>query len=130
MLNRLPRPTQWALLACGSSRREPAVSCQAIATALARTDLSWASVWSRSRRPAADRQKRARPGNVAAAAQAGLGKSRDYLQPREQLVQRGLMVVEDAAEVAAGLARSIRLCILHTLTGSVDTREQERIWCM
>jgi hypothetical protein len=44
----------------------------------------------------ADRENRAWPGALAAAARAGLSRSR-YLQVRDQLVRRGLVVVEDAA---------------------------------
>lgn len=44
----------------------------------------------------ANRENRAWPGTPAAAARAGLSRSR-YLQARDQLVQRGLVVVEDAA---------------------------------
>ena len=44
----------------------------------------------------ANRENRAWPGAPAAAARAGLSRSR-YLQARDQLVRRGLIVVEDTA---------------------------------
>lgn len=72
------------------------MSCQAIAAALARADLSGGErLVAFSLASFADRDNRARPGNAAAAARAGLGKSR-YLQARERLVAGGLLVVEEA----------------------------------
>ena len=55
----------------------------------------------------ADRENRAWPGAPAAAARAGLSRSR-YLQARDQLVRRGLIVVEDAA-TGRGRASTLRL---------------------
>ena len=73
------------------------MSVPAIAAALAREDLSAGerSV-AFSLASFADRENRAWPGAPAAAARAGLSRSR-YLQARDQLVRRGLVVVEDAA---------------------------------
>jgi hypothetical protein len=45
----------------------------------------------------ADREQRAWPGAPAAGARAGLGRSR-YLEARERLVHRGLVVVEHASQ--------------------------------
>ncbi len=74
-----------------------AMSVPAIAAALAREDLSAGErLVAFSLASFADRENRAWPGAPAAAARAGLSRSR-YLQARDQLVRRGLMVVEDAA---------------------------------
>jgi len=73
------------------------MSCQAVAAALALSDLSCGQrLVAFSLASFADRDSRARPGTAAGAARSGLSKSR-YLQAREQLVSRGLVVVEDAA---------------------------------
>ena len=70
------------------------MSVPAIAAALAREDLSAGErLVAFSLASFADRENRAWPGAPAAAARAG---SR-YLQARDQLVRRGLIVVEDAA---------------------------------
>jgi hypothetical protein len=74
-----------------------AMSVSAIAAALAREDLSAGErLVAFSLASFADRENRAWPGAPAAAARAGLSRSR-YLQARDQLVRRGLVVVEDAA---------------------------------
>jgi hypothetical protein len=73
------------------------MSVSAIAAALAREDLSAGErLVAFSLASFADRENRAWPGAPAAAARAGLSRSR-YLQARDQLVRRGLVVVEDAA---------------------------------
>jgi hypothetical protein len=72
------------------------VSRQAIAAALAREDLSAGErLVASSLASFADREARAWPGAPAAAARAGLRRSR-YLEAREQLVRRGLVIVEQA----------------------------------
>jgi DnaA N-terminal domain len=69
----------------------------AIAAALAREDLSCGErLVALSLASFADRENRARPGTPAAAARAGLARSR-FLEARDQLVRRGLLVVEQAA---------------------------------
>jgi hypothetical protein len=73
------------------------MSVTAIAAALAREDLSAGErLVAFSLASFADRGNRAWPGAPAAAARAGLSRSR-YLQARDQLARRGLVVVEDAA---------------------------------
>ena len=73
------------------------MSVPAIAAALAREDLSAGErLVAFSLASFADRENRAWPGAPAAAARAGLSRSR-YLQARDQLVRRVLIVVEDAA---------------------------------
>ena len=73
------------------------MSVTAIAAGLAREDLSAGErLVAFSLASFADRENRAWPGAPAAAARAGLSRSR-YLQARDQLVRRGLIVVEDAA---------------------------------
>jgi hypothetical protein len=84
------------------------VSRQAIAAALAREDLSAGErLVAFSLVSFADRENRAWPGSPAAAARAGLRRSR-YLEAREQLVRRGLVIVEDAA---TGRGRSSTLAL-------------------
>jgi DnaA N-terminal domain len=84
------------------------VSRQAIAAALAREDLSAGErLVAFSLASFADRENRAWPGAPAAAARAGLRRSR-YLEAREQLVRRGLVIVEDAA---TGRGRSSTLAL-------------------
>jgi len=79
------------------------VSRQAIAAALAREDLAGGErLVAFSLASFAGRDGRAWPGAPAAAARAGLGRSR-YLHDRDQLVRRGLIVVE---EIASGRGRS------------------------
>ena len=73
------------------------VSRQAIAAALARGDRTAGErLVAFSLASFADSEQRAWPGASAAGARAGLGRSR-YLEAREQLVHRGLVVVEHAA---------------------------------
>jgi hypothetical protein len=73
------------------------MSRQAIAAALARDDLSSGErLVAFSLASFADRENRARPGTPAAAARAGLRKSR-FLEARDGLVRRELVVVEHAA---------------------------------
>ncbi|MHB1834476.1 MAG: DnaA N-terminal domain-containing protein [Solirubrobacteraceae bacterium] len=72
------------------------MSHTAIAAVLARPDLSIGErLVALSLASFANRDDRAFPGNAAAAARAGLGRSR-YLAVREQLVTRGLIAVESA----------------------------------
>lgn len=71
------------------------VSHTAIAAVLARVDLSAGErLAALSLASFANGEQRAWPGNPAAAARAGLGRSR-YLQARGQLIARGLVEVED-----------------------------------
>ena len=71
------------------------MSHSAIAAVLARADLSAGErLAALSLASFANREQRAWPGNPAAAARGGLGRSR-YLQAREQLVARGLLQIED-----------------------------------
>jgi hypothetical protein len=73
------------------------VSREAIAGALAREDLSGGErLVAFSLASFADRGNRARPGTRVAAARAGLAKSR-FLEARERLVRRGLVILEHAA---------------------------------
>lgn len=79
------------------------MSRQAIAAVLARDDLaSGERLVALSLASFADRENRAWPGAPAAAARAGLRRSR-YLEAREQLVARGLVLVDKRA---AGRGRS------------------------
>jgi hypothetical protein len=72
------------------------VSHTAIAAVLARDDLSIGErLAALSLASYANREHRAFPGNAAAAARAGLSRSR-YLEAREQLLARGLIAVEEA----------------------------------
>jgi hypothetical protein len=72
------------------------VSHRAIAGVLARTDLSMGErLVALSLASFTNREERAFPGNAAAAARAGLGRSR-YLEARAQLVTRGLVAIEEA----------------------------------
>ena len=76
------------------------MSRQAIAAALAREDLSCGErLVAFSLASFADRENRARPGTPAAAARAGLARSR-FLEARDRLVRRGLVVVERCCERA------------------------------
>ncbi len=79
------------------------MSRQAIAAALAREDLAGGErLVAFSLASFAGRDARAWPGAAAAAARAGLSRSR-YLHDRDRLVRRGLLVVE---EVASGRGRA------------------------
>ena len=72
------------------------MSHTAIAAVLARDDLSIGErLAALSLASYANREHRAFPGNAAAAARAGLSRSR-YLEAREQLLARGLIAVEEA----------------------------------
>jgi hypothetical protein len=72
------------------------MSHAAIAAVLARTDLAMGErLVALSLASFANRDERAFPGNAAAAARAGLGRSR-YLEAREQLVARGVVAIEEA----------------------------------
>ena len=74
------------------------MSREAIAAALARTDLSCGErLVAFSLASFADRENLARPGTPAAAARAGMQRS-GYLEARDRLVRRGLMVVEVRAK--------------------------------
>jgi hypothetical protein len=73
------------------------MSREAIAAVLAREELSGGErLVAFSLASYADRQNRARPGTLVAAGRAGLEKSR-YLEARDSLVRRGLVVVEQQA---------------------------------
>jgi hypothetical protein len=73
------------------------MSHQAIAAVLARDDLAAGErLVALSLASYADRENRAWPGAPAAAARAGLRRSR-YLEARERLVARGLVVVDQRA---------------------------------
>ena len=72
------------------------MSHRAIAAVLARIDLSMGErLVALSIASFTNREERAFPGNAAAAARAGLGRSR-YLEARERLVARGLVAIEEA----------------------------------
>jgi DnaA-like protein len=84
------------------------VSRQAIAAALARRDLAGGErLVAFSLASYAGHDGRAWPGAPAAAARAGLSRSR-YLHDRDQLVRRGLVVIEDAAS-GRGRASTVAL---------------------
>ena len=84
------------------------MSHAAIAAVLARPELSGGErlvAWSLA--SFANRDQRAWPGIPAAAARAGLSRSR-YLEVREQLVRRGLLEIE-ATGAGRGRATTVRL---------------------
>ncbi len=84
------------------------MSREAIAAALAREDLSCGErLVAFSLASFADRENRARPGTPAAAGRAGLARSR-FLEARDRLVRRGLVVVEDPAR-GRGRASTVAL---------------------
>lgn len=90
------------------------MSHTAIAAVLARSDLSMGErLVALSLASFANREQRAFPGNAAAAARAGLGRSR-YLEAREQLVARGLITIESAGR---GRGQSTRLIALFAQSG-------------
>jgi len=89
------------------------MSRQAIAAGLARADLSCGErLVAFSLASFADRENRARPGTPAAAARAGLQRSW-FLEAREGLERRGLLVVEQAA-TGRGRASSLWLPFAET----------------
>ena len=89
------------------------MSRKAIASALAREDLSCGErLVAFSLASFADRENRARPGTPAAAGRAGLARSR-FLEARDGLVCRGLVVVEDAAS-GRGRASTVALQFAET----------------
>ena len=90
------------------------MSHRAIAAVLARTDLAMGErLVALSLASFANRDERAFPGNAAAAARAGLGRSR-YLEARDQLVARGLVAIESAGR---GRGQSTTLAILFAKSG-------------
>lgn len=90
------------------------MSRQAIAAALARQDLSGGErLVAFSLASFAGRDGRAWPGAPAAAARAGLGRSR-YLHDRDRLVRRGLVVVE---AVASGRGRATTVALRFAAEG-------------
>jgi hypothetical protein len=94
-LHRLERQVWW-------------MSRQAIAAVLARDDLaSGERLVALSLASFAGRENRAWPGAPAASARAGLSRSR-YQQAREQLIARGLMVVDERA-TGRGRASTVTL---------------------
>jgi hypothetical protein len=90
------------------------VSRQAVAAALAREDLSSGErLVAFSLASFADRENRARPGTLAAASRAGLARS-GFLEARDRLVGRGLVVVE---ELASGRGRASTVALRFAQTG-------------
>ncbi len=90
------------------------MSHTAIAAVLARTDLAMGErLVALSLASFANRDERAFPGNAAAAARAGLGRSR-YLEARDQLVARGLVAIESAGR---GRGQSTTLTVLFAQSG-------------
>jgi hypothetical protein len=97
-------------VSCGRA----SVSRVAISAVLARDDLTCGErLVAFSLASFADRDNRARPGTPAAAARAGLSRSR-YLQAREQIVRGGLIVVE---EEATGRGRASTLAMTFVAKG-------------
>ena len=96
------------------------MSVPAIAAALAREGLSAGErLVAFSLASFANHENRAWPGAPTAAARAGLTRSR-YLQAREQLVRRGLIVVEDTA---TGRGRASTLGLRFAAEGPWAERE-------
>jgi len=90
------------------------VSHTAIAAVLARADLSTGErLAALSLASFADGEQRAWPGNPAAAARAGLCRSR-YLQAREQLVARGLLELQDRGR---GRGQATTIVVLFAQSG-------------
>jgi hypothetical protein len=90
------------------------MSHAAIAAVLARVDLSAGErLAALSLASFANSEQRAWPGNPAAAARAGLCRSR-YLQAREQLVARGLLELEDRGR---GRGQATTLVMLFVQSG-------------
>ena len=83
------------------------MSREAIAAALAREDLSCGErLVAFSLASFADRENRARPGTPAAAARAGLARSR-FLEARDRLVRRGLLVVTPSTTPGSSASAAI-----------------------
>ena len=96
------------------------MSVTAIAAALERLDLSVGErLVAFSLASFANHENRAWPGAPAATARAGLSRSR-YLQARDQLVRRGLVVVEDTA---TGRGRASTLVLRFAAEGPWSERE-------
>ena len=90
------------------------MSREAIAAALARDDLSCGErLVAFSLASFADRDNRARPGTPAGAGRAGLARSQ-FLEARDRIVRRGLVVVQDAA---SGRGRASTLWLTFAGTG-------------
>ena len=111
-------------------RAEASVSHTAIAAVLARTDLAMGErLVALSLASFANRDDRAFPGNAAAAARAGLGRSR-YLEARDQLVARGLVAIESAGR---GRGQSTTLISpvreVRSVVGRRDQRAPARAAC-
>lgn len=108
------------------------MSRQAIAAALAREDLAGGErLVAFSLASFAGRDGRAWPGAPAAAARAGLSRSR-YLYDRDQLVRRGLIVVEG---IASGRGRSSTVALLFAgegpwWDGEVNAELFEAVLCV
>lgn len=89
------------------------MSRQAIAAVLARDDLTGGGrLVALSLASFVDRENRAWPGAPAAAARAGVGRSR-YQEAREQLVRRGLVNVDGRA-TGRGRAATVTLAFAET----------------
>ena len=105
------------------------MSHTAIAAVLARTDLAMGErLVALSLASFANRENRAFPGNAAAAARAGLGRSR-YLEARDQLVARELVAIESAER---GRGQSTTLTVLFAKSGpwwdgEINARLVERV---
>jgi len=92
------------------------MSRETIAVALAREDLSCGErLVAFSLASFADRENRARPGTPAVAGRAGLARSR-FLEARDGLDRRGLVVLEDAAR-GRGRASTVALAFAETGRG-------------
>ncbi|HWD85590.1 MAG TPA: hypothetical protein VG321_07550, partial [Solirubrobacteraceae bacterium] len=90
------------------------MSRQAIAAALARGDLTGGErLVAFSLASFAGRDDRAWPGAPAAAARAGLSRSR-YLYDRDKLAERGLLIVE---EMASGRGRASTVALRFAVEG-------------
>ena len=88
------------------------MSRRAIAAALAREDLSSAErLVAFSLASFADRENRARPGTLAAAGRAGLARS-GFLEARDRLIGRSLVIVEELAS-GRGRATTVALRFAH-----------------
>ena len=95
------------------------MSRKAIAAVLARGDLSGGErLVALSLASFADRENRAWPGAPTGAARAGLGRSR-YQEAREQLVRRGLVVVDERA-TGRGRASTVTLAFAQPVRGGTE----------